>query len=90
MFCPGEFLAFSIVTYLSDINWSNRFALPLKMSSAAPYPLLVKVKVNQIKPNKILLETYRNMLDCRLNVRALLTEKSSNLKNTSVVAFAAR
>ena len=45
---------------------------------------------HQIKPNKILLETYRNMLDCRLNVRALLTEKSSNLKNTSVVAFAAR
>ena len=44
---------------------------------------------HQNKPNRALLETYRNMLDSRLKVRTLLTEKYSNLKGTGVAAFAA-
>jgi hypothetical protein len=30
----------------------------------------------QSKQNRVLLETYRNMLDCRLKVRALLTKNT--------------
>tara|TARA_B100000768_G_scaffold146648_1_gene139819 strand:- start:328 stop:561 length:234 start_codon:yes stop_codon:yes gene_type:complete len=42
---------------------------------------------HQNKQNRALLETYRNMLDSRLKVRTLLTEKYSNLKGTGPAAF---
>tara|TARA_B100000809_G_scaffold265592_1_gene324912 strand:+ start:919 stop:1164 length:246 start_codon:yes stop_codon:yes gene_type:complete len=43
----------------------------------------------QSKQNKALQKTYRNMLDCRLSVRALLAEKYSNLDNSDTAAFVA-
>ena len=44
---------------------------------------------HQNKQNKVLLETYRDMLDCRLSVRTLLIKKYSNLTNNRTTPFAA-